>query len=113
MALKKKRDKSTSFSVSYLLSLPYSMHFKIPIFMVKMFAGDNLYDSAVKCRIPDLPAFALESLPNRNSLIYGDLYRIADEASTIFRATLRYEGKICILLILDIDWTVKTTSFRG
>ncbi|GMN42705.1 hypothetical protein TIFTF001_011913 [Ficus carica] len=75
--------------------------------------GDNLYDSAVKCRIPDLPAFALECLPNRNSLIYGDLYRIADEASTIFRATLRYEGKICILLILDIDWTVKTTSFRG
>lgn len=54
--------------------------------------GDNLYDSTVKCRIPDLPAFALECLPNRNSLIYGDLYGIADEASTIFRATLRYEG---------------------
>lgn len=54
--------------------------------------GENLYNSAVKCRIPDLPAFALECLPNRNSLIYGDLYGIADEASTIFRATLRYEG---------------------
>ncbi|XP_024028450.1 alpha-aminoadipic semialdehyde synthase isoform X1 [Morus notabilis] len=54
--------------------------------------GENLYDSAVRFRIPDLPAFALECLPNRNSLVYGDLYGIADEASTIFRGTLRYEG---------------------
>ena len=55
-------------------------------------AGDNLYDSATRLRIPDLPAFALECLPNRNSLICGDLYGIASEASTIFRGTLRYEG---------------------
>ncbi|KAJ1418760.1 Saccharopine dehydrogenase, NADP binding domain [Sesbania bispinosa] len=54
--------------------------------------GDNLYDSAKKLRIPDLPAFALECLPNRNSLLYGDLYGIGSEASTIFRGTLRYEG---------------------
>lgn len=72
----------------------------------------------MRFRIPDLPAFALECLPNRNSLVYGDLYGIADEASTIFRGTLRYEGKICVLifssfcsladiLILGIDWTIK------
>ncbi|KAM3741687.1 hypothetical protein ACB098_07G015600 [Castanea mollissima] len=54
--------------------------------------GDSLYDSAVRLRIPDLPAFALECLPNRNSLVYGELYGIGHEASTIFRGTLRYEG---------------------
>lgn len=54
--------------------------------------GKELYDSAVSFRIPDLPAFALEYLPNRNSLVYGDLYGISKEASTIFRATLRYQG---------------------
>ncbi|KAK3013616.1 hypothetical protein RJ639_009319 [Escallonia herrerae] len=57
-------------------------------------AGENLYDSAISLRIPDLPAFALECLPNRNSLIYGDLYGIGHEAATIFRGTLRYEGMI-------------------
>ncbi|KAK9705725.1 hypothetical protein RND81_07G077600 [Saponaria officinalis] len=55
-------------------------------------SGDSLYDSAVKFRLPDFPAFALEVLPNRNSLVYGDIYRIGDEASTIFRGTLRFEG---------------------
>ncbi|KAG0485247.1 hypothetical protein HPP92_009326 [Vanilla planifolia] len=54
--------------------------------------GNDLFDSAVSFRIPDLPAFALEYIPNRNSLVYGDLYAICAEASTIFRATLRYEG---------------------
>ncbi|KAI4344673.1 hypothetical protein L6164_011872 [Bauhinia variegata] len=54
--------------------------------------GDNLYDSATRLRIPDFPAFALECLPNRNALVYGELYRIDSEASTIFRGTLRYEG---------------------
>ncbi|KAI3991090.1 hypothetical protein MKX01_041309 [Papaver californicum] len=54
--------------------------------------GDKLNDSATRFRIPDLPAFALECLPNRNSLVYGDFYGIGDEASTIFRGTLRYEG---------------------
>ncbi|WJX90865.1 hypothetical protein P8452_72719 [Trifolium repens] len=54
--------------------------------------GENLYDSATRLRIPDFPAFALECLPNRNSLLYGDLYGIGSEASAIFRGTLRYEG---------------------
>ncbi|XP_072952758.1 alpha-aminoadipic semialdehyde synthase isoform X1 [Typha angustifolia] len=54
--------------------------------------GSSLYDSAKTFRLPELPAFALECLPNRNSLTYGDLYGISEEASTIFRATLRYEG---------------------
>lgn len=38
-----------------------------------------------------LPGFALECLPNRDSLIYGDLYGISD-ADTVFRGTLRYQG---------------------
>ncbi|KAF8730179.1 hypothetical protein HU200_017151 [Digitaria exilis] len=54
--------------------------------------GSNLYESAKRLRLPELPAFALEHLPNRNSLIYGDLYGISNEASTVYRATLRYEG---------------------
>ncbi|PWZ20734.1 hypothetical protein Zm00014a_027220 [Zea mays] len=54
--------------------------------------GHNLYESAKRLRLPELPAFALEHLPNQNSLIYGDLYGISKEASTIYRATLRYEG---------------------
>ncbi|CAL5375673.1 hypothetical protein CsSME_00008955 [Camellia sinensis var. sinensis] len=54
--------------------------------------GNDLYDSAVRFRMPDLPAFALECIPNRNSLVYGDLYGIGHEALTIFRGTLRYEG---------------------
>ncbi|KAL8226221.1 hypothetical protein R6Q57_018778, partial [Mikania cordata] len=54
--------------------------------------GENIYMSASKFRLHDFPAFALEVLPNRNSLIYGDLYGIGNEASTIFRGTLRYEG---------------------
>ncbi|KAJ6382056.1 hypothetical protein OIU77_030665 [Salix suchowensis] len=54
--------------------------------------GEKLYDSAFRFRIPNFPAFALECLPNRNSLVYGKLYGIEDEASTIFRGTLRYEG---------------------
>ncbi|VFQ63406.1 unnamed protein product [Cuscuta campestris] len=54
--------------------------------------GQDLYDSASKLRIPNFPAFAFECLPNRNSLVYGDLYGIGEEASTVFRGTLRYEG---------------------
>lgn len=54
--------------------------------------GDSLYDSAVSFRLADLPAFALECIPNRNSLDYGDIYGIASEALTVFRGTLRYEG---------------------
>ncbi|KAL6224334.1 hypothetical protein ACLB2K_003189 [Fragaria x ananassa] len=63
--------------------------------------GKNLYDSAVKYRLPGLPAFALEGLPNRNSLVYGDLYGIGKEASTVFRGTLRYEGFGQIMGILS------------
>ncbi|XP_078429524.1 lysine-ketoglutarate reductase/saccharopine dehydrogenase bifunctional enzyme isoform X4 [Wolffia australiana] len=54
--------------------------------------GNDLYASASRFRLPELPAFALECLPNRNSLAYGDLYGIKTEALTIFRGTLRYEG---------------------
>ncbi|GJW49376.1 alpha-aminoadipic semialdehyde synthase, partial [Tanacetum coccineum] len=54
--------------------------------------GEDLYSSATNFRLHDFPAFALEVLPNRNSLIYADLYGIENEALTVFRGTLRYEG---------------------
>ncbi|AQK56126.1 Lysine-ketoglutarate reductase/saccharopine dehydrogenase1 [Zea mays] len=63
--------------------------------------GHNLYESAKRLRLRELPAFALEHLPNRNSLIYGDLYGISKEASTIYRATLRYEGFSEIMVTLS------------
>ncbi|GKC76519.1 alpha-aminoadipic semialdehyde synthase, partial [Tanacetum coccineum] len=53
--------------------------------------GEDLYSSATNFRLHDFPAFALEVLPNRNSLIYADLYGIENEALTVFRGTLRYE----------------------
>lgn len=62
-------------------------------------AGEKLYDSAFRFRMPNFPAFALECLPNRNSLVYGKLYGIEDEASTIFRGTLRYEGITCLWIL--------------
>ncbi|XP_062220509.1 alpha-aminoadipic semialdehyde synthase-like isoform X2 [Phragmites australis] len=67
--------------------------------------GNKLYNSAKRLRLPELPAFALEHLPNRNSLIYGDLYGISKEASTVYRATLRYEG------FSDIMATLSKTGF--
>eukprot|EP00250_Pteridium_aquilinum_P021416 c25115_g1_i3 orf=358-1851(-) len=54
--------------------------------------GNELFSSATPLQLPKLPAFALERLPNRDSLQYGDLYGISEEASTVFRATLRYQG---------------------
>lgn len=79
------------------LAVPFQLNFIISLYHAFFFfffllAGDSLYDSATRLQIPDLPAFSLECLPNRNSLIYGDLYGIGSEASTIFRGTLRYEG---------------------
>ncbi|KAM0874705.1 hypothetical protein ACQ4PT_037255 [Festuca glaucescens] len=62
--------------------------------------GNKLYESAKRIRLPELPAFALEHLPNRNSLMYGDLYGISKEASTVYRSTLRYEGFSEIMAIL-------------
>ncbi|GJZ44296.1 alpha-aminoadipic semialdehyde synthase [Tanacetum coccineum] len=54
--------------------------------------GEDLYSSATNFWLHDFPAFALEVLPNRNSLIYAYLYGIENEALTVFRGTLRYEG---------------------
>nr|AAB96826.1 lysine-ketoglutarate reductase/saccharopine dehydrogenase bifunctional enzyme [Arabidopsis thaliana] len=63
--------------------------------------GKNLYDSAARFRVPNLPAFALECLPNRDSLVYGEHYGIESEATTIFRGTLRYEGFSMIMATLS------------
>ncbi|CAI5984613.1 unnamed protein product, partial [Closterium sp. NIES-64] len=72
--------------------------------------GEDLFSSAQALRLPHFPAFALEVLPNRDSLGYADYYGLsspdrtvaaaADSAAaaaavtaeTMFRGTLRYEG---------------------
>jgi alpha-aminoadipic semialdehyde synthase len=62
--------------------------------------GEKLFAAALPVRLRSTPAFALERLPNRDSLKYGDLYGISKEASTIFRATLRYQGFSKIMDVL-------------
>ncbi|TMW55077.1 hypothetical protein Poli38472_013839 [Pythium oligandrum] len=47
-------------------------------------------------RVNFLPAFAIEQIPNRNSLPYSEIYGIP-EAHSIFRGTLRYAGCCDIL----------------
>lgn len=56
--------------------------------------GGKLFETAKPMHV--LPAFALEVLPNRNSLSYGDLYGLP-QLETIFRGTLRYQGYSRIL----------------
>mmetsp|Transcript_21359 Transcript_21359/g.31276 ORF Transcript_21359/g.31276 Transcript_21359/m.31276 type:complete len:617 (-) Transcript_21359:99-1949(-) len=52
--------------------------------------GDHLLAAATPIHI--WPNMQIECLPNRNSLIYGDLYGISNTADTIYRGTLRYSG---------------------
>lgn len=54
-------------------------------------AGGELMNHVQKLDI--LPGFALEGIPNRDSVKYADLYGIAAEAQTIFRGSLRYHGE--------------------
>jgi alpha-aminoadipic semialdehyde synthase len=51
--------------------------------------GDKLLLAAVPS--PRFPTMRLEALPNRNSLLYKELYNIP-EAHSVCRGTLRYEG---------------------
>ncbi|KAE8689171.1 Alpha-aminoadipic semialdehyde synthase [Hibiscus syriacus] len=65
--------------------------------------GNDLYDSAVKFRIPDLPAFALECLPNRFSEIMATLARIGlfnDETHPLLQHENRptFRNFLCELL---------------
>nr|CAD7421994.1 unnamed protein product [Timema poppensis] len=39
-----------------------------------------------------LPGFDLEGFPNRDSTHYASLYKIANEAHTVLRGTLRFQG---------------------
>jgi len=52
--------------------------------------GDRLLLSAKP--VDGFPTLSLEQLPNRDSLPYGELYGIHDEAKTVYRGTLRYAG---------------------
>jgi alpha-aminoadipic semialdehyde synthase len=54
--------------------------------------GDQLLASAEPMLYNLWTDLALECLPNRNSLSYGDLYGISNTADTIFRGTLRFAG---------------------
>lgn len=65
-----------------------------------------------------LPGFALEGIPNRDSVKYADLYGIAAEAHTVFRGSLRYHGNkrcrkyVAIIFCID-DTTYLFLSFVG
>lgn len=39
-----------------------------------------------------LPGFNLEGFPNRDSLVYKDLYGLNSDVQTVLRGTLRYKG---------------------
>ncbi|RHY15047.1 hypothetical protein DYB25_007309, partial [Aphanomyces astaci] len=56
--------------------------------------GEDLLTAAE--RVNFLPAFALEQIPNRNSLPYADIYNIPD-AKSVYRGTLRYAGNCSIM----------------
>ncbi|RHY35266.1 hypothetical protein DYB32_000236 [Aphanomyces invadans] len=56
--------------------------------------GEDLLTTAE--RVNFLPAFALEQIPNRDSLPYADIYNIPD-AESIYRGTLRYAGNCAIM----------------
>ncbi|TYZ69117.1 hypothetical protein PybrP1_008867 [[Pythium] brassicae (nom. inval.)] len=60
-------------------------------------AGEDLLQSYEKVNF--LPAFAIEQIPNRDSLPYADIYGIPD-AHSVFRGTLRYAGTCAILFQL-------------
>ena len=62
--------------------------------------GNDLLLSAKDAQ-STVPTLSLEELPNRDSLMYGDVYSIAD-ADTIYRGTLRYAG-----------WSKIMESFRA
>lgn len=61
--------------------------------------GEDLLTAAEPFRMYNLPSLALEQLPNRDSMIYADTYKIP-EAQTCFRGTLRYEGFSSVMLEL-------------
>nr|CAD7429944.1 unnamed protein product [Timema monikensis] len=52
--------------------------------------GGQLMKEAHKLKF--LPGFDLEGFPNRDSTHYASLYKIANEAHTVLRGTLRFQG---------------------
>ncbi|RLO07562.1 hypothetical protein DYB28_000243 [Aphanomyces astaci] len=59
--------------------------------------GEDLLTAAE--RVNFLPAFALEQIPNRNSLPYADIYNIPGNKTSlsVYRGTLRYAGNCSIM----------------
>ncbi|KAJ3042649.1 hypothetical protein HDV00_006928 [Rhizophlyctis rosea] len=71
--------------------------------------GDRLLKSAVDVNI--YKGFALEGIPNRDSLKYADLYGLGplEDIDTMFRGTLRYKG-YCELMAAFKDLGLLTTA---
>ena len=67
--------------------------------VIEIPAGGELLAHAKRLNI--LPGFALEGIPNRDSVKYADLYGISTEAHTVFRGSLRYEGAYFFFLLLN------------
>jgi len=53
--------------------------------------GADLLKHAKPFKLHNTPSFALEHLPNRDSMVYANSYGI-ETAKTVYRGTLRYEG---------------------
>jgi alpha-aminoadipic semialdehyde synthase len=76
-------------------------------------SGDDLLSSAAPF-VSAWPELDLECLPNRNSLVYESIYGI-ENASTIFRGTLRYRGYSDLLNIFKtmglLDASVEANEY--
>ncbi|TPX69014.1 hypothetical protein SpCBS45565_g02736 [Spizellomyces sp. 'palustris'] len=74
--------------------------------------GPDLLKSAVD--VPMYKGFALEGLPNRDSLKYVDMYNLGDikNLDTMFRGTLRYKG-YCALMAAFKDIGLLSTERRN
>jgi saccharopine dehydrogenase (NADP+, L-glutamate forming) len=67
--------------------VPYSYHPLVANHCLQQ--GRNLI-TASYVHVPDAGDF--EAYPNRDSLIYRDIYQLGDEVRSVFRGTLRYIG---------------------
>ncbi|TPX57572.1 hypothetical protein PhCBS80983_g03736 [Powellomyces hirtus] len=76
-----------------------SAHFKRDGKIIEV-PGNSLFESAVPVDINK--GFALEGIPNRDSLKYVDLYNLGDisDMTTMFRGTLRYKGYCALMASL-------------
>ena len=60
--------------------------------VVHTIPGSQLLEKIISNPVDAFKGFALEGLPNRDSLSYIDQYGLSTDIKTMFRGTLRYKG---------------------